>query len=104
MAEDWILCRVPRCGGVGHRAHGLDGQGIHLAGPGRGEVGEVLAGRIHFMDIYFFHLVPAVGGLVDLGNDSRIHLWLVERVSGFFSFGFGLKPTRVTFNDQNGLY
>jgi uncharacterized membrane protein YdjX (TVP38/TMEM64 family) len=39
------------------------------------------------MDMYLFHLISTIGGLVDLGNSGRIYFWLVERVSGFFGFG-----------------
>lgn len=90
MAEDWFLRRIVRRCSFGHWAHGLDGQAVHLVGPGCREVGEVLASRICAVDMYLFHLIPPVGGLVDSGNGGRIYLWLVEGVSGFSSFGFSL--------------
>src|SRR4051794_35205254 len=88
MAEDWILCSILWCCSFGHWAHGLDGQAVYLVGPGCREVGKLLAGRICAMDMYIFHLIPTVGGLVDFGKGGRLYLWVVERVSGLSIFGF----------------
>lgn len=80
--RDCLRCSI--CGRIRYRVHGVHWEVVHLAWPGRREVGNILVSRLHPVAVCLFCLIPASRGLVYIWDCGWFYIWCMERVRDRF--------------------